>query len=299
MAAHRTAIALPRRFRALARGWAAGTLALAFALIPLAAEAEGVAFTVPDHYLVLPSPPALSLPGTYRAWARFLDGTRHSIVVSSSPATRTLAAELDATVASVSARHAIDVARSDGAPLCGMPSMQLSYAYANQLTYLYRYAVVGDRMLIASYAHPVGTAADPSAVASLDTLCSGIHQPRTPAGWTITSPYPPNGSAWTPAAGGTALLMQIARPTKNDGTPLVPFSGPGTMMSTAQQACGATAIRRTTVKSADGANLLEYASGTAYAYDYVVAYKRPAADAADANAMALLTSFCEGTLPPS
>lgn len=269
----------------------------AFAIVPLAAAAEGVGFTVPDHYLVGAPNPAMDFPGTFRMWFRSLGGVRHSIVVSSAPTTRTLAADVDTTVASLATRHAVDVARSDAAPLCGMPSVQLSYAYPNQLTFVYRYVVVADRILIASYAHPVGTPADPTAVASLDTLCSGIHQPRTPAGWTITSPYPPNTSAWTPSAGGSALLMQTVRPTKNDGSPLAPPSGP--VLSTSQQACGATVIRRTTAKSDDGASLWEYASGTAYSYDYNVIYKRPAADPADPNAMALLTSFCENTLPPS
>jgi hypothetical protein len=294
MAAHRKALAAPWLL-----GLAAALAADASVLLPLAASAEGVNYTVPDHYLVGAPDPAMQFLGTFRLWARTLDGVRHSIVVSSAPATRTLTAEIDATVAALAARHAVDVARADAGPLCGMPSVQPSYAYPNQRTYVFRYAVVGDRMVIASYAHPVGTAADPAALASLDTLCSGIHQPRTPAGWTIQSPYPPNASAWRPSAGGSALLMQMARPTKNDGSALAPASGTGTVLSTSQQACGATAIRRTTVKSADGANVLEYASGTAYAYDYVVAYKRPAADPADANAMALLTSFCENTLPPS
>ncbi|HTD35962.1 MAG TPA: hypothetical protein VK669_00500 [Candidatus Limnocylindrales bacterium] len=273
--------------------------AAAFVLLPLAASAEGVEFTVPDHYLVLPNPPSVSFPGTYRAWARNVDGVRHSIVVSSSPATRDLDAEIDTTVASLAGRHAVDVARSEGGLLCGMPSVRLSYAYPNQLTYVYRYAVVADRMLIASYAHPVGTPADPTALSSLDTLCSGIHQPRTPPGWTITSPYPPNVSAWTPTAGGSALLMQTARLTKRDESPLAPLSGSGTVLTTSVQPCGATVIRRSTVKSADGANVLEYAAGTAYSYDYYVVYKRPAAETADANAMALLTSFCEKTIPPS
>jgi hypothetical protein len=307
MAAYRGALALSCSFGLLVAAGAQPALAQsspvpatsASAVPSLAASAGGVSFTVPEHYLVGTPNPTMVFPGTFRVWFRSLAGVRHSIVVSSAPATRTLAAEIDATVASIAARHAVDVARSDAATLCGMPSVQLSYAYPNQLTYVYRYAVVADRLLIASYAHPVGTAADVTALASLDTLCSGIHQPRTPAGWTITSPYPPNASAWTPSSGGTALLMQMARPTKNDGSPLGPASGPGTVVSTSQQACGATMIRRTTVKSADGANLLEYASGTAYGYDYVVAYKRPAADPADANAMALLTSFCENTLPPS
>lgn len=276
----------------------AGAFAAAFALLPLAAAAEGVNFTVPDHYLVGATNPAVSFPGTYRVWARSLNGVRHSIVVSSSPATRTLNAEIDATVASLAARNAIDVARSDGGMLCGLPSVRLSYAYANQLTYVYRYVVVGDRLLIASYAHPLGTDPDPAALASLETLCAGIYQPRAPQGWELTVPGAPNVSIWHPAGGGAASIAQLARPTKYDNATLAPWAGTGgTVVSTSQASCGAIAIRRATVEVDDGANVIEYAAGTAYDFDYYVVYKRPAADPADPNAMAMLTSFCEKTLP--
>ena len=280
MAAHRAALA-----------------ALAFTLLPLAAAAEGVNFTVPDHYLGAATVSPRSA-GTYRVWARSLGGVRHSIVVSSSPATSTLNAEIDATVAALAARNAIDVARSDGGMLCGMPSVRLSYAYANQLAYIYRYVIVGDRLLIASYAHPVGTDPDPTAVAALDTLCAGIHQPRTPDGWELTTPSSPNVSLWH-IPGGTATIAQIARVTKDLNATLAPWTGTGgTVVSTSTASCGAIAIRRATVKVDNGANLIEYSAGTAYDYDYYVVYKRPAADPADPNAMAVLTSFCEKTLPP-
>jgi len=276
----------------------AGALAAAvFAVVPLAASAEGVNFTVPDHYLAEPGTPPPGFPGTYRVWGRALNGVRHSIVVSSSPVTRDLNAEVDATVAALTTRNAINLARADGGQLCGLPSVRLSYAYANQLTYVYRYMILGDRLLIASYAHPLGTDADPAALAALDSLCGGIFQPRTPDGWQLTTPSAANVSIWH-VPGGAATITQIARATKVIDAPLAPWAGNGTVVSTSQAGCGAAAIRRATVKVDDGANLIEYAAGTAYNYDYYVVYKRPAGDPADPNAMALLTAFCDKTLPP-
>jgi hypothetical protein len=265
---------------------------------PLGACAEGVNFTVPLHYLVVDPEPQPVQPPVYRVWARYLGGVRHSIVVSATPYTDQLGKIVDAMTSYVNARHGLDVKRADAAPLCGLPSLQLEYAYANQLTYVYRYAVVGNRLLIASYAHPVGTDADPTALAALDTLCSGIHQPATPKGWTIQSPYPPNASAWHPSPSSKTLLDQTASLADPARNLLGPFKGNGTVVADRQDACGAIAIRRTTVNLDDG-RILERAAGTAYAYDYIVSYLRPASEAADPGALATLTSFCEGTLPPN
>ena len=277
-------------------------LALLLAALPLAASAEGVNFTVPLHYLVAAPAPNAQLPPVFRVWDRNLGGVRHSIVVSSSPATADLKSTIDATLAGLAARHAINVSRTDAGQLCGMPSVQIAYAYANQLTYVFRYAVVGQRLLIASYAHPLGTDADPPALASLDTLCSGIHQPATPKGWTIMSPYPPNANAWHPSPGdpdSKTLLDQVAFAAK-PGEDLVtrPYSGKGTLVSDRQASCAAVAIRRMTVNFDDG-RIAEYSAGTVNGYNYVVAYVRQPSETADPAAMAVLTSFCENTLPPS
>ena len=99
-------------------------LTLLFAAVPLAAQAEGVNFTVPLHYLVEGNPPNAELPAVFRVWGRYLNGARHSIVVSSSPATTDLKSAVDANLADLARRHAVDVVRTDGGPLCGMPSVQ-------------------------------------------------------------------------------------------------------------------------------------------------------------------------------
>jgi hypothetical protein len=272
---------------------------LTLVALPLAARADGVNFTVPEHYLVAPSNPDVAVPRVYRIWDRRLDGVRHSIVVSASPSTSDLAPLMDATVASLAARHATDVSRTDAGPLCGTPSVRIAYAFPQQLTYVFRYAVVRGRLLIASYAHPVGTAADPTALNALDSLCSGIHQPAGPQGWTLLAPYPPNGNAWRPSPTSRTLLAQfviVAKP----GVDLAeqPFKGQGTVTADRREVCGAISIRRVTTTLEDG-RIGEFAGGTVNGYDYAVGYTRPSSEAADAGALATLTSFCADTLPPA
>jgi len=277
---------------------AAALTALMLAASPPPARAEGVNFTVPLHYLV--ESPAAQVPlSIYRVWGRSLGGARHSIVVSSSAASGDLPSLMDATVARLKARNALDVSRADAGPLCGMPSVRIAYAFPNQLSYVFRYAIVGGRLLIASYAHPVGTDPDPTALAALDTLCSGIHQPATPKGWTLESPYPPNANAWHSQTENGALLMQVASVAQSaSDLGAQPFKGKGTVVSDRTESCGAVWVRRTTANLDDG-RTLESAAGTVNGYDYVVAYMRPASQAADPAALATLTSFCAGTLPPS
>ncbi|HWT07429.1 MAG TPA: hypothetical protein VN224_16810, partial [Xanthomonadales bacterium] len=233
--------------------------ALLLAALPVAAHAEGVNFTVPDHYLVAPRPSNGDLPPVYRIWDRQLDGVRHSIVVSATPTTSDLAAIMDATVASLAARHATDVSRSDAGPLCGAPSVRIAYAFPQQLAFVFRYAVVRGRLLIASYAHPAGTTADPGALSSLDTLCTGIHQPGGPPGWTIVAPYQPNRSAWRPSTGSRTLLAQLAGVASKTGADRVsqPYNGQGTVVVDRRDVCGAISIRRVTA-NLDDARVLEF-----------------------------------------
>jgi hypothetical protein len=267
--------------------------------LPLAARADGVNFTVPDHYLVAPPPASVTVPRVYRIWDRQLDGVRHSIVVSATPATSDLSSLMDVTVANLAARHAIDVSRSDAGLVCGMPSVRIAYAFPEKLAFVFRYAVVRGRLLIASYAHPVGTTPDSAALGALDTLCSGVHQPGGPPGWTVVSPYPPNGNAWRPAPGSSMLITQIVGPAKgfND---LVnqPYKGQGTAIADRRDVCGAIAIHRVTA-NLDDARVMEFAAGSVNGYDYVVSYVRPSSEPADAGALDTLTSFCADTLPPS
>lgn len=272
---------------------------LVLVALPLAARAEGVNFTVPLHYLVAAPPAGIATPGVYRIWDRYLDGVRHSIVVSASPFTSDFPALMDQTMASLAARHAIDVSRADAGAVCGQPSVRIAYAFPNQLSFVFRYAVVGGRLLIASYAHPVASAPDPTGLAALDTLCSGIHQPGGPKGWAITAPFPPNGSAWRPAPDSKSLVTQYVSPAK-PGTDVLtePLAPKGTVVTDRKDACGAIAIRRVTANLDDG-RTLEHAAGTVNGYDYRVVYTRPSSDAADPAALDTLTSFCAGTLPPS
>ena len=279
------------RFRCLAT--------LALVALPLAARAEGVDFTLPDHYVAEPSPAALpALKGVYRGWARTLDRVRHSIVVSSTPYAGDFPKLIDATVERTRARGAIDVVRADAAPLCGMPAFRIAYAFQNQLTYEYRYAVVRGRLLIASYAHPLGTAPDQTALDALGTLCSGIHQLAAPPGWVLQTPFPPNGSAFrTPD--GTSLLAQLVAPAAaGSDVASEPYDAPGTIVSDRREPCGAVTIHRVTVSTAD-AKTREFAAGTVRGFRYTNAYVRPAAAAPDADALATLTSFCAETLPPA
>lgn len=273
---------------------------LLLAVLPLAARAEGVDITVPDHYLVdAPGPSTRTLP-VYRVWGRHLEGGRHSIVASASavPAGQTLGQYVDATVAGLTAGGALDVVRSEAPPLCGAPSYQVTYARkapSYQLTFVFRYTLAGGRLLIASYAPPIGTPADPTALAALDTLCSGVHQPGTPQGWSIEAPYPPNRSAWRASPESRSLVAQVVGPTQagRDAADLYDAHG-ATVTSDRRDSCGATTIRRVTATLDDG-RTQEFASGTLRGYDYVVAYVRPASAPADPGAIATLTSFCTET----
>ena len=272
---------------------------LVLVALPAVARADGVNFTVPDQYRVAPRPADLTLPPVYRVWDRELDGLRHSIVVSATPTAPDLTRLMDATVASLAERHAIDVSRSDAGPLCGTPSVRIAYAFPQQLAYVFRYAVVRGRLLIASYAHPAGTTADPGALAALDTLCSGVHQPAGPPGWTLVPPYTPNSNAWRPSPDSRAFVVQLVGPAKA-GIDLVnqPFTGKGTVIADRRDVCGAIAIHRVT-SNLDGARVMEFAAGTVNGYEYIVAYTRPSSEPVNAGALDTLTSFCADTLPPA
>jgi hypothetical protein len=272
--------------------------AIGLALLPLAVRADGVDFTVPDHYLVTAPGSDAARPAVYRIWGRSLDGVRHSIVVSATPSGDDVGHLVDAMAAYVNGRHAIDVERSDAAPLCGAPSVQFTYAYANQLTYVFRHVKVGGRLLVVSYAHPVGTAADPAALAALDTLCSGVHQPAGPKGWTIEAPFPPNASAWRLAPGSPSLIAQSVRPAAaNHDADSNPYEGIGaTIISDRRETCGTTTIHRVTA-TLEGGRTQEFAGGTLRGFDYIVAYVRPPSAPPDPAAMETLTSFCTETAP--
>jgi hypothetical protein len=133
----------------------------------------------------------------------------------------------------------------------------------------------------------------------LDTLCGGVHQPGGPAGWTLETPYPPNASAWRQTPGSRSLIAQVAAPSQ-PGRDLVNTStdAQGTVTADRKESCGAIAIRRITA-TLDDARIREFAAGVVNGYDYVVSYVRPASEAADAGALATLTSFCADTLPPA
>jgi hypothetical protein len=273
--------------------------ALVLAALPLAAGAEGVNLTVPDHYLADPPSANQVLPPVYRVWGRPIDGARHSIVASATRTDSKLSALIDATVAFANMRHAVDVSRTDAPPLCGMPSVRVAYGFTGGLTFVFRYTIVRGRLLIASYGRPIESAADPTALAALDTLCSGVHQPGGPAGWTLETPYPPNGSAWRQAPGSRSLIAQVAAPSQT-GRDFVNTSidAQGTVTADRKESCGAVTIRRMTA-TLDDARIREFAAGAVNGYDYLVSYVRPASEPADPGALATLTSFCADTLPPA
>jgi len=266
--------------------------------LPVAACAEGVDFTVPDHYQVaVPAPAAVAqLPAksVYRDWVRTVDGVRHSIVVSSTPYIGDLPKLMDATVERTRARGALDVVREDVAPQCGMPVTRHAYAYANQLTYEFRYMVVRARLLVASYAHPRGTAPDQTALAALGTLCSGVHQIAGPPGWTLQTPFPNNGSAFRAPDGGSLLAQFVAPAPAGSDVANERYDAPGTVVSDRHEACGAVTIHRVTTSTSDG-KTREFAAGTVRGYQYTNAYVRPADAALDAAALATITSFCVET----
>jgi hypothetical protein len=272
--------------------------ALVLGALPLAAGAEGVNLTVPEHYLADQPSPSQVLPPVYRVWGRPIDGARHSIVASATRTDSKLSAIIDATVAFANTRHAVDVSRSDAPPLCGMPSVRVAYGFTGGLTFVFRYTILRGRLLIASYGRPIESAADPTALAALDTLCGGIHQLGAPPGWILQTPFPPNGSAFrTPD--GTSLLAQLVAPAAA-GSDIAsePYDAPGTVVSDRREPCGAVTIHRVTVSTADG-KTREFAAGTVRGFRYTNAYVRPAAAAPDADALATLTSFCAETLPPA
>jgi hypothetical protein len=232
-------------------------------------------------------------------WGRPIDGARHSLVASATQTTSALTTVVDAMETFANMRHAVDVARTDAPPLCGMPSMRLAYGFTGGLTFVFRYTVVRGRLLIASYGRPTGSAADPTALAALDTLCSGVHQPGGPAGWTLETPFSTNGSAWRPAPGSRSLVAQLAAPAqpgRNLGDQ--PADVHGTVTADRKETCGAITIRRMTTNLDDG-RIREFASGAVNGYDYVVSYVRPAPEPADPGALKTLTSFCADTLPPA
>jgi hypothetical protein len=278
----------------------AGLRAIATILLtalPLAARAEGVNFTVPEHYLVAPPGPNPALPPVYRVWDRAIDGARHSLVVSATSTTYKLATLVDAVVSLANARHATGVSRTDAPPLCGEPSAQVQYGFSGQLSFVFRYTIVRGRLLTASYGRPEGSAADPTALAALDTLCTGVHQPGSLPGWTQVTPYPPNGNAWRASGNSRSLLAQIAS-IATPGRDLLTqrLDADGTTTADRKDTCGSITIRRMTANLADG-RIRETAAGTVNGYDYVVAYARLASEAADPGAIRTLTSFCAATGP--
>ena len=273
-------------------------LALVVTALPLAAGAEGVNLTVPDHYLADPPSRTQVLPPVYRVWARPIDGARHSIVASATRTDSKLSAIIDATVAFANTRHAVDVSRSDAPPLCGMPSVRVAYGFTGGLTFVFRYTIVRGRLLIASYGRPIESAADPTAVAALDTLCSGVHQPGGPPGWILQTPFLPNGSAFRTPDGMSLLAQLVAPAAAGSDVASEPYDAPGTVVNDRREPCGAVTIHRVTVSTADG-KTREFAAGTVRGFRYTNAYVRPVAAAPDADALATLTSFCTETLPAS
>lgn len=275
-------------------------LLLAFVAMPEAARGAGVDFTVPDAYVVEAPPPELRLPPgvIFRRWSATIGGTRHSIVVTSSPFTGNLSHQVDLELAAVKSRHAIEVAREDADPLCGAPSVRIRYAYADQLRFVYRYVAVGGRLLIASYAHGIAAEEDLSSAYWLETLCSGIHQPAGPVGWHIVAPYPANDSAWVaPDRASTVTQTVVPSETGDYGDP-APFRGKATVTAERQQMCGGAPVRRVTATSGDG-TIVEFVSGVVRGRSYSNTYSRRAATNADAAALATLTSFCAGTVDPT
>ncbi len=279
----------------------AGRLALlatlALVALPVCAAAAGVDVTVPDAYQVGASPPDLRLPAdsVYRRWTHVSDGIQHSIVASASPFSGDLPKLMDAEVARVQSRNAVDVVRADAGTLCGAPATRFAYAYPNQLSFEYRYVVVSGRLLIASYAHPVGTAEDPLAVAALGTLCSGVHQPGGPPGWSLLAPFPANGSAWM-GPNIVSSLFHTASAAK-PGDDAQPYKGKGRIVSDRREPCGVVTIRRVT--ATDGARTIEYVAGILRGFSYANEYGRITAAPADPAALATLTSFCTDTAPTS
>jgi hypothetical protein len=269
-------------------------LALALVLAPVAAGAEGVDFTVPDQYQVAPSPSAAArtqAAGVFRDWDRTIDGVRHSLVASNSPSGgRDLPSIIDATVAGIKARGGVDVVQADAAPLCGAPSVRVAYSYPNRLTFTYRYVVLGDRLLIASYAHPPNVAGDPAALAALDTLCSGMHHAGTPAGWHVVAPFPGFGTAWLTPDLQSSLIEMVSSLKPGDDVAPAPYKGKVPVANERSEPCGGVTIRRVT--ATDGQKRVEWASGVVRGFSYANAYGRPATAPADPAALAALTSFC-------
>jgi hypothetical protein len=269
---------------------------LVLAALPLAARADGVDLTIPDHYVAARSGQGAQLPPVFRVWDRRIDGVRHSIVASAAPAGADLNAVVDADLAGVKRRNGVDITRADGDPLCGAPSVKVTYAYANQLTYAYRYTVVGGRLLIASYAHPVGTAPDPGALAALDTLCSGVHQAMGPADWVLLPGFLPNGGAWM-APTFTSNIIEVASPAAPGDAPYE-YKGKATVTSDRQEQCGTVTIRRVTATSTTPVPLtVDFVSGIVRGYNYANEYSHPTAAPPNPAVLAVLTSFCTETAP--
>jgi hypothetical protein len=273
-------------------------LAALLVAVPLAAAAEGVDFTPPQGYAVAAPPAGVNLP-VIRVWGRVVDGVHHSIVASVGPADRaSLDQVVDANVASVTGRHAIGVARAAAPPLCGAPSATVSYAYEGQLTYVYRYVVVAGRVMTASYAHPVGTTADPAALAALDTLCSGVHQPAGPAGWTI-APHAPGTLSmfFTPNFIGGQIIGQATPLTSPDAGPAPFAEKEATITSERDEPCGALRVHHVTATR--GSSNVEYVAGVLRGYSYANVYMYPASGQPNTAALATIRSFCAETSAPA
>jgi len=278
-------------------GHSGALLALALVLVPAVAGAEGVDFTVPENYQVAPSPTAAArteVRGVFRDWDRRIEGVRHSLVASNSPSGgRDLPSIIEATVAGIKARGGIDVVRADAGPLCGAPSVRIGYTYADRLKFAFRYVMIGDRLLIASYAHPPKVADDPAALAALETLCSGMHQPAGPPGWDLIAPFPGFGSAWLSADLHSSLIQMVSTLKPGDDVTPAPFKGKGTVTSELSEPCGAMTVWRVTATNDE--KTIEWAAGVVRGFSYANAYSRPAAAAPDPAALASLTSFCAET----
>ena len=254
-----------------------------------ATRADGVDLTLPNGYVTADASWIRTKWPVNRMWTRTIGGVRHTILASSVPFSGDIDAVSEAMKAYVAARGGGVSASEAAPPLCGARSSLVTYTYAQHVIEVFRSVSTGGHGLLAIYARPDGSAPDGAALAALETLCSGVHQPAVPAGWRVV-PSTANSSVFT-LGGGASAFTSTATAEERAAPPSEASAAPPSLVR--DEPCGFVMIRHR-VAATDG-KTTETVTGTVRGYRYVNVYTRPRSAPAEAGAITALRSFCAET----
>jgi hypothetical protein len=268
-------------------------LAIAFGG-PLPATADGLNYSVPEDYYAMPL--SVSLPADVlfaRAWFRELGGAIHVVLATVRPAP-------DSAVFDEAAfrreRRAEKVVRAEYSG-CSGPGVRLSYTTPDGRLHEHVSALAAGRVASVTYSRPPAAVADPQAMASLATLCSGIHQAFGPPSWTRDDRWNANTSVWKAADGSDLHLHGQIEPQDAALHDIENVVFPGRILRDTRDRCGEVTVRH--VVSSDASTTFESVRGYLRGFSYSSWYRRPAGAPADAEVVPVLTSFCATPAPVS